>query len=204
MFRAGVRAALETGTDLTVVGETGTAAEGVSLARELRPDVVLMDLHLPDGSGIEATRELLDGAEPPPPRILVLTMSEEDDSVVAALRAGARGYVVKGVLRGELVQAVQTVAVGGAVFSPAVADRLGAYFTALHTAPSRAAFPDLTAREAEILDLVARGLDNRQIARRLVLSDKTVRNYVSQLLTKLQVHDRTQAAVRARDAGLGT
>ncbi|GAA2207671.1 response regulator transcription factor [Nonomuraea monospora] len=203
MFRAGVRTSLETGTEITVVGEAGTAAEGVRLARELRPDVVLMDLRLPDRSGADATRDLLDGDDPGG-NVLVVSMSEEDDSVVAALRAGARGYVVKGTGREELLRAVRTVAEGGAVFSPAVAARLAAYFSALRAAPAQAAFPALTPREVEILGLVAQGLQNREIARRLFLSDKTVRNYVSQLLAKLQVEDRNQAAVRARDAGLGT
>lgn len=201
MFLAGVRAVLDGTDDLTVAGEAGTVAGAVADAARLSPDLVLMDLHLPDGSGIDATRAILAAA--PAVRVLVITMSTEDEAVVAAMRAGARGYVVKGAGRDEMLHAVRTAAAGGAVFSPAVADRLAAYFAGLAGVPGQAAFPQLTDREREILDLVARGYDNRRIARELVLSDKTVRNHVSNIFTKLQTADRTEAALRARNAGLG-
>jgi DNA-binding NarL/FixJ family response regulator len=160
-----------------------------------------MDLNLPDGSGIDATRAVL--REDAGVRVLVMTMSADDDAVVAAIRAGARGYVVKGAGKADLLQAVRTVAAGGAVFSPSVADRLGQFFTGVASAPARQAFPQLTEREREVLDLVARGYDNRRIARELFLSDKTVRNHVSNIVVKLDAPDRSEAIIRARRAGLG-
>jgi DNA-binding NarL/FixJ family response regulator len=201
LFLDGVRAALSGVEDLEVVGEAHDAAGGLARTTELRPDVVLMDLGLPDRSGIDATRAVL--AAVPGTRVLVMTMSTDDDAVVAAMQAGARGYVVKGAGRDDLLAAVRTVAAGGAVFSPAVADRLGAYFRGLAAAPGREVFPQLTEREREVLELLARGFDNRRIARELFLSDKTVRNHVSSVLSKLGVEDRAEAAERARNAGLG-
>ena len=201
LFIDGVRAALAGAPDLDVVAEAHTLAEARRLAGEHTPDVVLMDLNLPDGSGIDGTRELL--AAHPDLRILVITMSADDDAVVAAMRAGARGYVVKGAGRTDLLQAVGTVAAGGAVFSPAIAERLGSFFSGLAAQPGRELFPQLSAREREVLDLVARGYDNRRIARALFLSDKTVRNNVSTILTKLGAADRAEAVLRARRAGLG-
>jgi DNA-binding NarL/FixJ family response regulator len=202
LFLDGVRAALSTAPDVDVVGEASTAAEAVELAGSLRPDVVLMDLNLPDRSGIDATRDVLETS--PETHVLVITMSADDDAVVAAMRAGARGYVVKGAGRQDLVQAVTTVAVGGAVFSPTVAARLGTYFSGLAAQPGRELFPQLTERERQVLDLIARGLDNRRIARELFLSEKTVRNHISTVLTKLDAPDRADAIARARRAGLGT
>ena len=201
LFRDGVVAALLTAPDVEVVGEAGDVASATAAAAELRPDVVLMDLQLPDGSGTDATRAVL--ATDPAVRVLVMTMSDDDEAVVAAMRAGARGYVIKGTGRDDVLHAVRTVAAGGAVFSPAVADRLGGLFASLAAVPGKVAFPSLTAREQEVLDLVARGYDNRRIARELYLSDKTVRNHVSNVLTKLEVTDRAEAARRARNAGLG-
>ena len=160
-----------------------------------------MDLNLPDGSGVDATRAVL--AAVPGTRVLVMTMSTDDDAVVAAMRAGARGFVVKGAGRRDLLESVRTVADGGAVFSPVVADRLAGYFAGLAAVPAREVFPQLTEREREVLDLVARGLDNRRIARELVLSEKTVRNHVSNVLAKLDASDRAEAVLRARNAGLG-
>ena len=201
LFLDGVRAALTGAGDLQIVGEANDVAEAVARAAELVPDVVLMDLNLPDASGVEATSRIL--AATPNVRVLMMTMSADDDAVVAAMRAGARGYVVKGAGRDELLHAIRTVAVGGAVFSPTVADRLGRFFTGLAAGGGREAFPQLTSRELEVLDLVARGLENRRIARELHLSDKTVRNHVSNLMAKLDVEDRSAAIARARAAGLG-
>ncbi len=201
LFLDGVRAALSGDPELEVVGTAEDRASALTQAAALEPDVVLMDLNLPDGSGIDATRDLL--AARPSARVLVMTMSADDDAVVAAMRAGARGYVVKGSGRDELLQAVRTVASGGAVFSPGVADRLGAFFSGLAAQPGREAFPQLTEREREVLELLARGYDNRRIARELFLSDKTVRNHVSNVLARLEATDRAEAIVRARRAGMG-
>jgi DNA-binding NarL/FixJ family response regulator len=201
LFLDGVRAALAGAPDLEIVGEAHDVGSAIDQVSALAPDVVLMDLNLPDGSGIDATRQVL--VTRPGTRVLIMTMSAEDDAVVAAMRAGARGYVVKGAGRTELRQAVQSVAAGGAVFSPAVADRLGGFFAGMAAAPAREAFPTLSEREREVLDLVARGYDNRRIARELFLSDKTVRNHVSSVLTKLDADDRAEAIQRARRAGLG-
>jgi DNA-binding NarL/FixJ family response regulator len=201
LFRDGVRAALTGASDLEVVGEAEGVQAALEAARALQPDLVLMDLNLPDGSGIDATRALV--AELPGVRVLVMTMSAEDEAVLAAMRAGARGYVIKGAGRDELLHAVRTAASGSAVFSPAVADRLGAFFASVAALPWQEAFPQLTEREREVLDLVARGHDNRRIARELFLSEKTVRNHVSNVFTKLDVEDRATAMVRARNAGMG-
>jgi DNA-binding NarL/FixJ family response regulator len=201
LFLDGVRAALAGEPDLEVVGEAHDVATALALTAELLPDVVLMDLNLPDGSGADATREVT--ALSPATNVLVITMSADDAAVVAAMRSGARGYFVKGGGRDDLLQAVRTVAAGGAVFSPAVADRLGAWFSGLAAQPGRELFPQLTEREREVLDLLARGYDNKRIARSLFLSDKTVRNHVSSVLTKLGVADRAEAVQQARRAGLG-
>jgi DNA-binding NarL/FixJ family response regulator len=201
LFLDGVRAALDGSAGLVVVGEAHSCAEALEQAVALSPDVVLMDLNLPDGSGIDATREILAGA--PGTRILVITMSAEDVAVVAAMRAGARGYVVQGSGRADLIRAVTAVAAGGAVFSPAVAERLGSYFSSMAAQPGREMFPQLSDRERQVLDRVARGHDNRRIARELFLSEKTVRNQVSLLIGKLGVADRAEAIARARRAGLG-
>lgn len=210
MFREGMRVALESSGQLKVVGEAFSGEDALGLVPELGSsvDVVLMDLRLPGISGLETIRELTaDAASGPPgthrPRVLVVSMSAEDDEVVAVLRAGAHGYVTKDASRDVLLRAVLTVVEGGAVFSSDIAQRLGGYFSAVHELPSRAAFPHLTDREREVLDLVARGYSNRRIARALVLSEKTVRNHVSHVFAKLQVNDRSMAGVRARDAGLG-
>ena len=202
LFLDGVRAALTGADDLEVVGVATDVASALEQASTTTPDGVLMYLNLPDGSGIDATTRVL--AQNPQTRVLVMTMSSDDDAVVAAMRAGARGYVVKGAGRTDLLHAVRTVAAGGAVFSPTVADRLGAFFTGLASQPAREAFPQLTEREREVLELLARGYDNRRIARELFLSDKTVRNHVSNVVARLGAADRTDAVLRARRAGLGS
>lgn len=202
VFRHGLRAAL-TGVDpVEIVGETTDGPAAVAAAVELRPDVVLMDLHMPGGNGIDATRELARLA--PDVAVVALTMLDGDESLFAAVRAGARGYLVKGAEPDQIVRTIRAVAAGDVVFGAGIAARALAYFV---TAPagSRGArpFPELTDREVEVLELVGAGLDNAGIARRLHLSEKTVRNHVSSVFAKLQVKDRTQAAVRAREAGLG-
>ncbi|MEV6398848.1 response regulator transcription factor [Streptomyces sp. NPDC051907] len=201
MFLDGLRGALLPQDGFRVVGEASSAEEAIALSLQTSPQVVVLDLGLPDASGIEVTRRLLSDRQEV--RVLVLSMSEDDDNVLAAMRAGAGGYLVKGADREEILAAIRTVAGGGAVFGPRIAERLQSFFGALAAAPGRSVFPDLTPRELEILDLVASGLDYRQIARRLTISDKTVRNHVTNIFTKLQVNDRAQAIVRARNAGLG-
>ncbi|MBB2911789.1 DNA-binding NarL/FixJ family response regulator [Streptosporangium becharense] len=198
LFRHGLRALLEQVGGTQVVGEAGTGDEAVSLALSLDPDVVLMDLVMPGTSGIEATRQLIDRR--PELGVLVLTMSEDDGSVFAALRAGARGYVLKGTGGGDLIAAVQAVARGEAVYGPAVARRIRRFLTGTTQATP---FPELTPREREVLDLLASGRTNAEIARTLFISHKTVKNHLTSVFAKLQVADRAQAMLRARRAGLG-
>jgi DNA-binding NarL/FixJ family response regulator len=200
-FRSGLRALLETAVDLAVVGEADTGEAAVAAARGLHPDVVLMDINMPGIDGVEATRRIVDAA--PHVAVLVLTMHEDDETVFAAVRAGARGYLLKGAQRAELLRAVRAVASGEAIFGPAVARRLMAFFARPAPRPDPSAFPGLTDREREILDLVARGRSNADITAELVLSPKTVRNHVSNIFSKLQVRDRSEAIVRAREAGMG-
>ena len=187
LFRTGLAGLLATVPDVEVVGEAGDGAEAVTRALQLRPDVVLMDLNLPGTPGLEATRRIVAAA--PECAVLVLTMVADDTSVVAALRVGARGYVLKEAGQDEVLTAIRTVAAGGAVVGPGVAARL---------LDRPAAGASLTPREAEVLALLARGSSNAEIARELGLSLMTVQNHVSAVLTKLQVRDRTQAALRAR------
>jgi DNA-binding NarL/FixJ family response regulator len=200
-FRAGLRLLLESLGDVEVVGEAATGAEVVELAVEHRPDVVVMDLQMPEVGGIEATRAIV--ARAPGVSVLVLTMFEDEDSVFAALRAGARGYVLKGAGQEELARAIRAIASGEAIFSPAIATRVIDFFSRSRDDQPPQAFPELTDREREVLGLIAEGLPNPEIMRRLVLSPKTVRNHVSNILAKLQVRDRSEAIVRAREAGLG-
>jgi len=181
-----------------VVGSVGTGHEAVAAAEAHQPDVVVMDLQLPGLHGIEATRRIVDAS--PHIAVLVLTMFEEDDSVFAAMKAGARGYLLKGADHAAIRRAVEGVAHGDTILGPGVAQRVLVHF-AHGAAPT--AFPQLTAREREVLDLVARGLGNQEIARRLSISHRTARNHVSNILTKLQVSDRGQAIAAARDAGFG-
>jgi DNA-binding NarL/FixJ family response regulator len=199
MFRNGLAASLA--KDVDVVGVVATGEQAVIQSASLRPDVVLMDLRMPIVNGIEATRLIV--AANPEIAILVLTMFDDDDSVFAAMRAGARGYLLKESDEEEIVRAIRTVHAGGAVFGAGVASRMVGFFnTAQHRLGS--AFPNLTIREREILELIARGRSNIEIAQQLSLSEKTVRNNISNVFAKLQVPDRSQAIVRAREAGLGT
>ena len=204
-FRDGLRVMLEATPDTELVGEAADGVEAVNLAHTLRPDVILMDLRMPGLGGIEATRKIL--SESPQAGILVVTMIEDDDSVFAAMRAGARGYLLKGADKDEMLLAIRAVGRGEAIFGPGIARRLVQYFASRAAEPkqaSRVVFPELTDREREILDLIAAGRNNQDIANQQFLSLKTVRNYVSNILTKLQVSDRAQAIIRAREAGLGT
>jgi DNA-binding NarL/FixJ family response regulator len=199
LFRRGVVALLEAAEGLAVAGTAGSGEEAVTAAAQLRPDVVLMDLQLPGISGIEATRAIV--AADPDVRVLVLSLFEDEDSVFLALRAGARGYLLKEADEEELTGAVRAVARGEAIFSRAIAERVLAFFAVPRPAPK--IFPELTDREREILGLLAAGHPNPSIARALSLSPKTVANYVSAIFAKLQVADRAEAMVRAREAGLG-
>ncbi|GAA2871642.1 response regulator transcription factor [Streptosporangium fragile] len=198
IFRHGLRALLEQVGGTEVVGEAGNGDEAVALALSLDPDVVLMDLVMPGTSGIEATRRLIDRR--PELGVLVLTMSEDDGSVFAALRAGARGYVLKGSDGADLIAALQAVARGEAVYGPAVARRIRRFLTG---ATQAVPFPELTQREREVLDLLASGRSNAEIARALFISHKTVKNHLTSIFAKLQVADRAQAMLQARRAGLG-
>jgi DNA-binding NarL/FixJ family response regulator len=199
IFREGLATALASLDGVEVVEQVADGTEAVDAVARLEPDVVLMDLHMPGLSGIDATRQI--AAQSPGTAVLVLTMLEDDESVLASMRAGARGYLVKGAERRDIARALDAVARGEVIFGSAVAERA---LASIASAPARRGpFPDLTEREHEILDLVARGLTNQAIASRLVLSEKTVRNHVSNIFVKLPAADRADAIVRAREAGLG-
>jgi DNA-binding NarL/FixJ family response regulator len=197
VYRDGLGAALSS-AGFDVVSEAADGRQAVALSLELQPDVVIMDLDMPGMGGIEATRRIAHGS--PHIAILVLTMLADDDSVFAALRVGARGYLLKGAGQAEIVRAVEAVADGGAVFGASIARRVMDHFSGEHAVEP---FPELTAREREVLAMVAAGQSNSAIAAQLALAPKTVRNHISNILTKLQVADRAQAIIRARTAGLG-
>jgi len=200
VFRDGLRALVAEADDLVLVGEATTGREAVEQAATGHPSVILMDLRMPDLSGIEATRRILEAD--PEVAILVVTMSEDDDSLFAAMRAGARGYIPKDAQRGEILQAIRAAAIGEAIFGASIARRLMAFFAG----PRRGStdpFPELTDREQEVLELIAGGRSNTEISRRLGITPKTVRNHAAIVFNKLQVADRAQAIVRAREAGLG-
>ncbi|MBB4914376.1 response regulator [Streptosporangium saharense] len=197
-FRAGLRTLLATAEGIEVADEVSSGEQALAVVGRLQPDVVLMDLTMPGMGGVAATGKLV--RDHPHIRVVVLSMSDDDDSVFAAMRAGARGYVLKGARRAELVRAVQAAADGEAIFGPAIAARLVGYFAGRESAEP--ALPALTRREREVLALMAERLTNPQIAARLGLSHKTVRNHVSAVFTKLRVNDRSEAITRARQAGL--
>lgn len=201
VFRFGLRALLEAQSDMVVVGEAESGTTAVQMAHSLQPDVVLMDINMPGLNGIEATKRIT--AVDPHPAVLIITMFD-DDTVFTAMRAGARGYLLKGAQGGETLRAIRAVANGEVIFSPGVAAQMMDFFVrggsgVIHPAP----FPELTPREREILELLAQGLTNSAIAEKLVLSPKTVRNQVSTIFSKLQVASRSQAIIKAREAGLG-
>jgi DNA-binding NarL/FixJ family response regulator len=201
MFRYGLRAALAGGDEVEVVGEAADGRELLAVVNATAPDVVLTDLAMPGMDGARATEQLL--LRHPGIAVLVLTMHEDDDALFGAIRAGARGYLLKGADRDEIVRALIAVAGGEAVYGAALARRISDFIVTAHREHSAVAFPELTDRERQVLKLVAAGCDNHDIAHRLALSEKTVRNHVSAVLNKLQVPNRAAAVARARDAGLG-
>ncbi|MER5999745.1 response regulator transcription factor [Nonomuraea sp. NPDC052116] len=198
VYRDGLAALLASLPGIDVVGTAADGRQAVALAADLQPDIVVMDVSMPELDGIEATRRVV--ADSPHIGVVMLTMSEQDATLFAAMRAGARGYLLKGANQAEIVRAIQAVAHGEAIFGPSIARRVTEFFTAPPTEDS--AFPQLTPRELEILTLIAAGRSNPQIASELFLSPKTVRNNVSNIFAKLHVADRTEAIIRARDAGL--
>lgn len=205
LFREGLTAILDAAPDTKVVGEAANGHEAISQTLSLSPDVVLMDIMMPGLNGIEATQRILKSR--PETGIIVLTMLEDDDSVFAAMCAGARGYILKGADKAEVLTTIRAVADGEAHFGPAIARRLTRFFNVLRTSNQKSerpqAFPELTDREREALELIAQGFSNQEIAHRLHISQKTVSNHISNIFNKLQVSDRAQAIVKAREAGLG-
>lgn len=201
LFRDGLRGLLESVADTEVVGEAATGEVAIQAAASLQPDIILMDIKMPGMNGLQAMRVILDTS--PHIAILVVSMLEDDDSIFAAMRAGARGYLPKGATQTEMLRAIRAVANGEAIFGPGIAQRLLRFFSPAHPPVLPRIFPELTERETEILALIASGHTNEAIAERLVLNLKTVRNHVSNICSKLQVTDRAQAVLRAREAGLG-
>lgn len=197
VFRQGLRTSLSAESDMEVVSECGDGRAVVADATTARPDVIVMDIRMPQMNGIEATRRILSTL--PDTRILMLTMFDDDESVFEAMRAGARGYLLKGSEPADIARAVRSVAEGDAIFGPAIAERMMALFARRTARP----FPALTEREHAVLEMIAQGRNNQAIARELQLSVKTVRNYVSMIFNKLRVADRAEAMLRAHTAGLG-
>src|SRR5947209_9487887 len=200
VFRYGLRTLLKADPTLEIVGEAINGKEAIAQTSELSPDVILMDLNMPGMNGIQAIRRIL--TDHPEVHILVLTMFDDDDSVFAAMRAGARGYLLKGAEGGEMLQAIHVVSTGEAIFSPSIAQRLMQYFGASPLPSPSQPFPDLTEREREVLALIAQGYTNQAIAERLVISPKTVRNHISSIFSKLQVTSRLEAILRGKEAGM--
>ena len=200
VFRFGLRTLLKADPTLEIVGEATNGKEAIAQASELSPDVILMDLNMPGMNGIQAIRRIL--TNHPEVHILVLTMFDDDDSVFAAMRAGARGYLLKGAEGGEMLQAIHVISTGEAIFSPSIAQRLMQYFGASRPRGADQPFPDLTEREREVLALIAQGYTNQAIAERLEITPKTVRNHISAIFSKLQVTSRLEAIMRAKDAGM--
>jgi DNA-binding NarL/FixJ family response regulator len=205
LFREGLRALISATEDIELVGEAATGEEAIAIAEQQQPEVVLMDINMPDLDGIGATRKILRAN--PTTGIIMVTMLKDDASVFSAMRAGARGYVLKGSKYKELLQTIRAVANGQALFGPSIAARIMNFFNT--TGPKfrselpQEAFPELTPRELEVLELIAQGASNNQIAEKLVITVKTVRNHVNSIFSKLQVADRAAAIIQARDAGLG-
>ncbi|MDX1687021.1 MAG: response regulator transcription factor [Candidatus Promineifilaceae bacterium] len=202
LFRQGLIALLDAASETAVVGEAGTGKEAIAQAKSLTPDVILMDIQMPDMNGIEATRRILNDLSEA--GVIMLTMLEDDDSLFAAMCAGARGYILKGADKAEVLATVQAVAEGQALFGPAIASRLTTFFQkGGQMEAAIVPFPELTDREREVLNLIAQGLSNSDIAGRLHISRKTVSNHISSIFNKLQVADRAQVIVKAREAGMG-
>jgi DNA-binding NarL/FixJ family response regulator len=200
LFRDGLVALLNSVDDIRVVGTAQDGLEAVQQAAASQPDVILMDILMPELNGIEATRTIIQAS--PHIGVIMLTMFEDDESIFSAMRAGARGYILKGADQDDVLRAIRAVNRGEALFGPSVATRLMDYFKVPESEPSQA-FPELTERENEILALIAQGTSNYEIAEQLNISLKTVRNHVSNIYNKMQVTDRVQAVLRAREAGLG-
>jgi DNA-binding NarL/FixJ family response regulator len=202
LFRDGLAALLDGASNMCVVGQAETGVEAIARVEEMSPDVVLMDIMMPEMNGIEATRKIREGH--PQVQVVMLTMLEDDNSLFAALCAGAHGYILKGAGKADVLRTVRSVAEGEALFGPAIARRLTTFFqSAKGQGISVSPFPQLTDREREVLDLIAEGLNNPQIASRLYISNKTVSNHISNIFAKLHLADRAQAIVTAREAGLG-
>jgi DNA-binding NarL/FixJ family response regulator len=206
LFREGLLAIFLAVDDIKVVGEAAGGAEAVEQARQLQPHIILMDIQMADMNGIEATARILE--RQPDTKVIMLTMLEDSESLFAAMMAGARSYVLKGADKAEVLRTIRAVAAGDVLFGAAMADRVSDYFRRLKGAPRwqagpAAAFPELSEREAEVLDRIARGLNNHEIAAQLHITVKTVSNHISNIFSKLQVADRAQAIIKAREAGLG-
>jgi DNA-binding NarL/FixJ family response regulator len=205
LFREGLTALLQSAADIEVVGEASSGVEAIALAAELQPDIILMDIRMEHVNGIEATRRIRQ--EQPGVRVIMLTMVERDDSLLAALRAGAQSYILKGADKKQVLKTIYAVAEGEALFGPEIAQRLGDFFRGLDVSlvskTELALLAELSDREREVLDLMARSWNNQQIAAELHISPKTVSNHVSNIFNKLQVADRVQAIDKAREAGLG-
>ena len=202
IFRDGLRILIDTADDMTLIGEAESGEEALKKLVDLQPDLILMDIHMPGENGIEVTRRIKQ--QYPDMNVLMLTMFEDDKSVFAAMRAGASGYILKGIKHNEMMQTLRVAATGGAVFSPRIAGYIMQWFTQTPTSQPEATveLPQLSRRELDILTLIAAGDDNPTITEKLTLSPKTVRNYVSQVLKKLEVSDRLAAAEKARQAGI--